>query len=215
VKRTLFAVPVAVLSLLVWQSSPASAQTKTARGTVTAVSNDSVTVKVADKDMKFTVDAKTEVTAPGAGTRTRQAQAGGASGAKISEVVSVGKAVEVHYTESGGTMHATSIRQVASAGSGGGSVREPAPPSKMATGTVKSVSPTSLVISDGGKDSTFTIDAESRVVGRGASTATRESGGRAPITQLVGVGDRVSVTYHEMGGAMHASNVQVTQKAAK
>ena len=57
---------VAVLALgLLTGASPAAAQTKTVRGTATAVSDVSLTVKVADKSMTFAVDAKTIVMAEG------------------------------------------------------------------------------------------------------------------------------------------------------
>ena len=36
---------------------------------------------------------------------------------------------------------------------------------------------------------------------------------RLPFSQLVGSGDKVSVSYHKMDGALHASDVRVTMKA--
>jgi hypothetical protein len=220
-RRILLAVPLAALSLIGWHTPDAAAQaTKTARGTVTAVSDDSVTVKVRDQDMKFTVDSKTNVIAPGGSTKSRKAAAAGTSGVKVTELLSAGKAVEVAYHDMGGGMlHAASIRTVSSAGSGGGSISEPAPPApatKSARGTVKSVSASSLTVSDSsGKDWTFTVDSTTRVTGKGLGTKTAPKGGKSPITELLASGDEVTVTYHDMGGTMHAANVSVTKPALK
>jgi uncharacterized protein DUF5666 len=203
------------LTVAAWQATAVQAQTaKTARGTVTAVSGDSLTVKVGEKDMQFTVDSKTTVIAPGASTKTKQAAAKGAAGVTITDVVSVGKPVEVHYTESGGSNHASSVRAIASAGAGGGGVSEKTM-SKTASGTVKSIAGTSLTIDHSGKDMNFTIDTNTKVVGKGAGTKAQSAGGRTSITDLVGNGDNVSVTYTEAGGSMVASTVRVNAKGTK
>jgi hypothetical protein len=203
------------LTVAAWQTRAVQAQAaKTARGTVTAVSGDSLTVKVGEKDMQFTVDAKTTVIAPGASTKTRQAEAKGAAGVKITDVVSVGKPVEVHYTESGGSNHASSVRAIASAGAGGGGVSEKTM-SKTASGTVKSIAGTSLTIDQSGKDMMFTIDTNTKVVGKGAGTKAQAAGGKTSISDLVGSGDKVSVTYTEAGGSMVASTVRVNAKGTK
>src|SRR6185436_7975773 len=170
--------------------TPAFAQpTKTARGTVTAMAADSIGVKVQGTDMKFGVDSKTTVEARGAGT-------------KLSEVVKVGDNVEVTYHDMNGTLHAAKIRAVASPGPA--TAAEAAP--KSSNGTVKSVSGTSLSISGssgGGAtfEQTFTIDSKTKVVGRGAGTKAQAAG------------DKVSVSFHDMGGTLHASEVRVTAKA--
>jgi hypothetical protein len=85
--------------------------------------------------------------------------------------------------------------------------------SMSANGTVKSVSGDSLVITSGGKDMTFTVDGTTKFVGKGLSTKTREKGGKMMASDAVGSGDMVSVTYHDMGGAMHAASVRITTKA--
>jgi len=82
-----------------------------------------------------------------------------------------------------------------------------------ASGTVKSVSGTSLVVSSAGKDMTFTLDSSTKFVGKGLSTKTREKGGKLMASDAVSSGDMVSVTYHDMGGTMHAASVRVTNKA--
>jgi hypothetical protein len=215
-KRAVWLTAIPVLVFLVPGYIPSvHAQAKTARGTVSAVSSDSVTVKVADKDMVFSVDAKTAVEAPGAGRRTRDAQSQGQAGAKVTDLLKTGQAVQVSYTETGGKMHASRIRAISSAGSGGGSVSTPAPAAKSATGTVKAVSATSLTVSGaGGKDMAFTVDASTRVVGQGAGTAARAGGGRIAITEVVKNGDNVRVAYDDAGGGMKATEVRVVAKGA-
>ena len=209
---TRMAIPLVALSFVALLAPSAAAQaTKKADGTVTAISGNSITVKVADQDMTFAVDKDTKVQTPGGGTKTRQAQAAGAEGVKISDVIKVGEAVEVMYQDMGGTMHAASIRTMAK-------VPPPANPAaaaKTTTGTVKDVSATSLTVTSAGKDMTFTIDDKTRAVGKGLGTATKATGGKAPITDLVAMGDKVSVTYHDMEGTLHAATVRVTEKAAK
>lgn len=82
-----------------------------------------------------------------------------------------------------------------------------------ATGTVKSVSGTSLTITAaGGKDMTFTVDSTTKFVGKGLSTKARSGPITAP--DAVGENDRVTVSYHDMGGTLHAANVRITTKAA-
>ena len=80
-----------------------------------------------------------------------------------------------------------------------------------AAGTVKSVSATSLTITSGAKDMTFTIDSTTKFVGKGLGTKAAKGPMTAP--DAVGMNDRVSVTYHDMGGTMHAANVRVNSKA--
>ena len=109
-------------------------------------------------------------------------------------------------------MRAASIRTVSSGSAGGKSTSAAAPAEKIASGTVKGVAASSLTISDGGKDSTFAIEASTRVVGRGAGTKSAAAGGKTSVTELVSTGDRVSVSYHDMGGTMHAMTVRVTTK---
>ena len=60
---------------------------------------------------------------------------------------------------------------------------------------------------------TFTIDSDTKVIGKGVGTATK--GAKVAITDLVGKGDQVGVTYRMAGTALRASEVRVTTKAAK
>jgi hypothetical protein len=194
--------------------------TKSARGVVTAVTADAVTVKAGSQEMKFMVDAKTTVTAEGGSTATREATAAGKPGAQLAELIKVGNAVEVTYHETKGTMHAARIRRVSTPGSGGGTTSDQAAAAKteLSNGIVDAVSATSLTITGsaaGGATfkQTFTIDGDTRVVAQGASTATAASGGKTQITSFVGKGDSVTVTYHKTGSTLHAAEVRVRQKS--
>jgi hypothetical protein len=211
-KWTRLAVPVAALALIAWSAPTALAQaSKKANGTVTAVTGDSLTVKdAAGKDMTFAVDKTTQVNTPGGGTKMRAAEAKGETGVKIDEVLKVGEVVEVTYHDMGGTLHAASIRTMAKMPAPAG------PPAKTVHGVVKDISGTSLTITDtANKDLTFTIDEKTRAVGKGLGTATKETGGKAPLSDLIKPGAKVSVTYHEEGGTMTASNVLVVTPAPK
>ena len=75
-------------------------------------------------------------------------------------------------------------------------------------GTVKSVSGNQLVVTGGGKDWTFVLDNSTRFTGKGLSTKSKG----APIspTEAVHEGDKVSVTYHDMDGKLHAASVSIT-----
>jgi uncharacterized protein DUF5666 len=191
----------------------ARAQEKTARGTVTASTATSLTMKVAGTDMTFTVDSTTTVEAPGAATAARRAEAAGRGGLKLADVIKPGTSAEVTYTESGGARHATKVRRVSSAGGG------PAD-ATSSSGKVTAVSATSLTISgSGGGGSTFTqtfiIDPNTRVVGKGAGTAAARGGGKVPIIDLVAVGDSVTVSFRRSADTLHATSVTVTMKAPR
>ena len=54
----------------------AAQETKSARGTVTAVGGDSITVRVAERELRFSVDPKTALTASGAGTADAESRRG-------------------------------------------------------------------------------------------------------------------------------------------
>jgi hypothetical protein len=85
--------------------------------------------------------------------------------------------------------------------------------SMSATGVVKNVSGTSLTVTSGGKDMTFAIDNTTKFVGKGLSTKSREKGGKITAADAVAANDSVTVTYHDMGGTMHAAQVRVNNKA--
>jgi hypothetical protein len=212
-RQLLLAIPLAALSVVGWSTQALAQDTKTTRGTVTALTADSLTVKVGSTDMKFGVDDKTHVEARGAGTQARQAAAAGKAGPKLADVIHVGEAVKVSYHDMGGTLHAADITVVPSAGNAGA-------PGKTSTGKVTAVSATSLSIAgsaSGGASftQTFTIDPKTSVTGRGAGTAAAAKGGKTVATDLIAMGDTVSVSYREEGSTLHASTVRVTAKAAK
>jgi hypothetical protein len=191
-------------------------QTNKARGTVSALGTDSVTVKVRDQDMKFTVTPTTVVEARGAGTKDRAAEAVGKAGPKLTEVVKTGEAVEVSYVEAaGGALRATRIRAIPSVGNTG----DPKPSEMVSSGTVKSITATALTITgSAGGGATFTqsfaIEATTKVIAKGAGTASAAQGGKIAITDAVANGDHVSVSYHEGGSGLQASEVRVVMKAS-
>ena len=198
-------------------SSAAAQGTKTARGTVTAIGGDSITVKAAERELKFTVDSKTVLTASGAGTAERKAEAAGKPGTRLTDFVKTGDAVEVSYQETGTTMRASSIRHVTDAGSKGGSMS--AEHSESANGTVDSLSGSTLAISGKTGSATFkqsfTVDGTTKVIAVGGSTAADAKGGKVAIADFVGVGDQVTVDYHKAGSGLHADQVRVRAKAPK
>ena len=81
-----------------------------------------------------------------------------------------------------------------------------------ASGTVKDVSGSSMTVTVAGKDMDFTIDGSTKFVAKGLGTKAKA--GPVSATDAVGMGDRVRVAYHDMGGTMHAATVTVTGKAA-
>jgi hypothetical protein len=87
---------------------------------------------------------------------------------------------------------------------------------KTASGTVSAVSGNSLTVKTSKEEMTFTVDAKTDVVGKGASTKTNEmkqSGAKPALTDFVSNGDAVTVRYHDMGAEKHAARIQVTHKA--
>jgi hypothetical protein len=209
--RVVGAVAIA-LALAVAFPTWTSAQDKTATGTISSVSASSLVVKVAGQDMTFAVDAKTTVETRGAGTADRKAEAAGTAGPKITDLLKAGQNVEVTYMAMGSMNHATKVRTVASVPADGGS-KMAAAPTKTSTGTVSTVSASSITINASAGAQTFAVDGSTKVVGQGMGTAAAAAGGKAAFTDLVAAGDRVSVTYHEAG--MHAAEVRVTAKGKK
>jgi len=203
---------IVVGALLIASPSVWAQTTQTASGKVTAIDGASITVKVGDKDMVFAVDAKSEIIASGASTKTRAAKAEGKAGPSLIDVVKVGNAVEVKYAEDG--MHASTIRVLRSmpAVATSGTMNK----SMDATGVVSSVTSASVTVKGAEGEWTFVIDNKTRVIGRGAGTTARQNeaaGAKTTITDVVASGDTVSVKYREMDGAKHAAEVRVTKKA--
>lgn len=194
----------------------AAQDTRSARGTVTAVGGDSITVKAGERELKFTVDSKTLLTASGAGTAERKADAAGKPGPRLGDFVKAGDAVEVSYQES--NMRASSIRRVNSPGPGGGSVSGDR--AETANGTVDSISGSTLSISGsagsgGSFKQSYAVDANTKVIAVGASTAAAAKGGKLVLTDFIGVGDQVTVTYRKSASGLHAEEVRVRTKGKK
>ena len=80
-----------------------------ARGTITALANDSISVKAADKVSTFVVDSKTTVVGTGMGTITAKFKAEGKS-PTITDLLGAGDQVIVYFKEAGGAMRASEIR---------------------------------------------------------------------------------------------------------
>jgi hypothetical protein len=192
-------------------------ETKTARGAVASVAEDSLTLKMAGREMKFAVDAKTAVEVVGGGTASRQAQQAGQPGPKLTEVLKPGQPVTITYTEANGVMRAATIRAITSPGARAGAGAAPGGAKTMTiNGTVTSITPTSMIVTGSGASSTFTlaIDGSTKVVATGAGTTAAAAGGKTAVTDLVSKGDRVSVSCHQTGGSLHAVEIRVAAKAA-
>jgi hypothetical protein len=82
-------------------------------------------------------------------------------------------------------------------------------------GKVTAVTNDSLTISKGADTMTFAVDSATKLVGKGIGTMAAEKKAKnepLTITDGVATDDMVKVTYHEMDGKMHASQVTVVQK---
>jgi uncharacterized protein DUF5666 len=214
-RRSTFPVCVAVVLVVgVFASGTTAQETKSARGTVTAMTADSLTVKAGEREMTFSIDPKTVLTASGAGTAQRQATAAQKAGPTLADFVKPGDAVEVSYTEAGGKMRASNVRRVNSAGSGGGSTSDER--AETMNGTVESITATMLTItgSSGGGVSfkqPFAIDNTTKLVATGAGTASAQQG-KVTLADFVGVGDQVTIRYRKTGNTLHAEEVRVRAK---
>ena len=211
-RRTVLTV-ILVAVTLAFVTTPAHGQsTQTARGTVTAMAGNAVSIASGERAMTFAIDRQTVVTASGAGTASRAAAAAGKSGPKFSELIKVGDAIEVVYRDRGGKLMAASVRRMRApveSSAGAGKQKD------VVNGTVESVTATALMITGGSGGGstfrqTFTIDRGTKVVGRGAGTASRA--GKVTAPDLVAAGDRVSVSYHRAGESLHASEIRVAKK---
>jgi hypothetical protein len=85
----------------------------------------------------------------------------------------------------------------------------------LPNGMVKSVSASSLTVTAKDKDMTFDVDGKTQVVGKGIGTKSRAAAGKPTIVDLLKAGDRVTVTYQDMSGKMHASKIEVTAGGTK
>ncbi len=193
--------------------------TKWVRGTVTAVTGSSITVKAKGKDYTFAIDKTTDVEAPGGGTAQRAAQKAGEAGISVADVIKVGSGAEVRYHDMGATLHAARIRGGLPPSEGSTSDDAPAAAKSMSTtGTVSAVSNDSLTVTSGTTSSTFAIDKSTKIIGEGVGTLSRklkEAGKGMTATDAIGVGDSVSVSFSEAAGAKTASSINITRKSPK
>ena len=205
-----------ILALSLTAAVAVAQGTKSVRGIVKTIGPASVTVTVDGKDMVFSVDAKTDITTPGGGSKTRAAQAQGKEGVKIGDLLTVGQGVAVEYHEQG--MHAATIRTLASPPAPApppGAAPAPKPPTQTANGVVTAVAGNSLTIKASSGEMTFAVDDKTDVIASGASTTSRAKaaeGKKTVITDFVGKGDTVVVTYHDTAGTKHAAEVRVRAK---
>lgn len=208
---------VVLAALLVGGLAPSAfgQETKSATGTVTAIAAASISVKAGEHDLTFAVDQKTTLVAAGAGRAARRAEAAKQPGPKLADFVKTGDAVEVTYQQTGATMHASRIQLVGSPGPGGGSTSDDR--AMTSNGSVTSISGSTLTISGSGSGGStftqsFTVDRATKVVAVGAGTAADARGGTLAITDAVGVGDQVAVSYRKAASGLHAEQVRVTMK---
>lgn len=210
----LFALTLAALSVIWWPTALAiDRDTQVSRGTVAEIGGRWVTVNVGDHDMKFDVDNQTSVEARGAASKAHRATVSGKSGPHLNDVLKVGQAVAVTYDGMAGSLHATRIQAIANASVSNGHA------AMRSEGVVQSVGTDTIIINGsslGGAtfEQTFMIDGSTKVVAKGAGTATAGTGGKAAFADLVARGDHVSVSYHKVGSSLKASEVRVTMKAS-
>lgn len=164
--------------------------------------------------MRFVVDSKTIVEARGGSTKSAQAVAAGKTGPRLDEVLEAGQSVAVSYRDEAGTYHATRIKATAKATASTAGAEG----SMKSDGVVKAVGADWITINGRGGsgstfDQTFKIDGGTKVLAKGAGTAAAAKGGKAPFTDLVVNGDRVSVSYRKQGDSLVATEVRVTIKA--
>jgi hypothetical protein len=213
-RRALIGIAAGVFAVVTAAPAAVAQDTKWVRGTVTAVTGNSITVKAKGRDYTFVIDKTTEVEAPGAGRKTRAAQKAGEAGVSVADIVKVGSGAEVRYHDQAGTLHAANIR--AGLPPGEGTTSEDSAKTSSASGSVSAVSNDSLTVKGSSESWTFAVDKNTRVIGEGVGTLGRkmkEAGKGMQITDAVGVGDTVTVSFSDVGGTKHAVSVNVTRKA--
>jgi len=122
-------------------------------------------------------------------------------------------------------MHAASVRVLSAPNPGAPTAAAPhaaapakadAPKAKTssANGQVTAVTGSSLTVKTSTGDKTYAIDAKTRVIGTGFGTKAKADaavGKKQTLTELVAVGDTVSVTLSD-AAVDHATAVRVTKK---
>jgi hypothetical protein len=213
-KSTLVVLTFTALSVI-WgpTASALAADARVAKGTITAIGGQSLTVKVGEHDMAFTIDAGTLVQARGAATTASRFAAAGKPGPHLIDLLHTGQAVAVRYRDMAGSLRASEIKAISKAPSTDDHA------DMRSTGVVKSIGADWLTIngnSGGGGtfEQTFKVDPKTKVFAKGAGTAVAATGGKAPFSELVSNGDLVTVSYHKQGTSLLASGVHVTTKVS-
>jgi hypothetical protein len=197
--RVIIGVGASILGVLAI-ARPADAQTREARGTITAVTDTTLSIKSGAEELTFYVDGETHLEVRAA-ERNLQREQPGRPSPRVNSFFEPGQAVLVRYRVEKGRNHALDIGRVGSAG--GGEAQ------KISEGKVKFVSPTQLTIDDNGRDLSFAISSDTHVLLKGATKATEAAGGNRSITTYVHAGDTVSVSYFERDAKMMASEIRV------
>jgi hypothetical protein len=212
-RRASVGIAAALVTLSLAAMVAAPQEGKDARGKVTAVSADSITVDVNGQAMTFTVNPSTQVIARGAGTKARETEKMTGQKPTLTDIVKVGDNVEVRYSSSAGTMVAMTVRA--------GLPAAATPPAagaatKRIQGVVTEVSGTGIAIKPAsGEAMKFMVDDKARVTGTGLGTMAKEKQETAQklrLTDAVAMGDTVEVTYTGAGDMMHATAVRVIKK---
>ncbi len=90
--------------------------------------------------------------------------------------------------------------------------------SKVANGTVTSISGSSLTVMVGDQDMKFSVDSKTQVEVRGGSTKSTQaaaSGNAGPhLAELIKAGQPVAVTYTGVPGSLHATAIKAVPKVA-
>lgn len=199
ITRLLILGAVAVVGLAVGVS-PVSAQARETRGTVSALTDSTMSVRTNTEEKTFYIDGGTHIEVRAA-ARDLQAAQPGTPRPRVNDFFEIGNPVLVRYREENGRNHALTIERVGSPGS--------ANESAIAEGKVTSVSASHMTIASGDRDFTFAITGDTGVLARGASRATKAAGKGTPLTTFVRSGDLVSVTYRKAAGAITASEIRV------
>jgi hypothetical protein len=202
--RTRFAVLGVVATTVVLATAvTALAQAREARGTITSVTETTLSMKAGTEVLTVFVDSDTHLTVRRA-ERDLQREQPGHPSPRVNSFFEPGQAVLVRYRVENGRNVATDISRISSAGEGSVSI-----PAKISDGKVKLVTDSQLTIDDGSRELTFGITGDTTVLVRGATKATKAAGGSTPITTFVHTGDLVSITYRDAGAKMMASEVRV------
>jgi len=190
----------AVVGFVVASAGTVSAQSKEVRGSISAMTDTTLTLKAEAQEMTFFIDGDTRLEVRRSARDLQKAQPGNPR-PRVNDFFEIGQAVRVRYEEAGGRNHALDVERVGSAGS--------EKKSSIVEGKVTAVSASQMSIAGDKGTLTFAVTGDTDVVARGATTATKAAGKGTPLTTFVHSGDVVSVTYNEADGKMTASQILV------